>query len=541
MSDCTTNFVNYLVDQTPHFDADVIRDINPTNGTWLGKVQTKTWPSYMGNQHYFDRFTNVFANPTREWVPKEYDACEGNPCDPAADEIGWGNARQYYFKETRSIQTPLLCFDQIRDVSHAKEHTAQIIGEILRPATDTIMSYYIKKRAAEHAGKKWVANDTMDDFTYEWVVVSENEVYINCSADPDDVFKLAPQMLQRRVQPLTLKGYMNNKVFEGFPNLIELITDVETTWDLDKQANTAAAGGTGLNTYWRFQDWTTANQYWRYGFGGQLGNYTVSCDPFALRFNYVQDLGAGVGANRYQYQVVLPYKNVDASSAVYEGASFVSGTGLRMVPNEDFENAQFQFSYLHHRMAGALYVADATPVNPNMPFSSRNLAGKWQFANKELGCENIRGNKGKFFADFELAWKPEHPEWEELIFAKREPACVPEVEPCNEDPGYPTQDYNSANDECDEGPWGAGEECREGQGIQVTAVTISDIPITLADATMACAADMDAIAVLLNADAAASLMGTWDVETVLKVDYLILTNPTVHDVDVTIECCSIKN
>lgn len=535
MSDCTQKFINYLVDQTPHFDAEIMRDVRPTSGTWLGKVETRQWPSYMGNRHYFDRFTSVFANPTREWTPKEYEDCTGNPCDPTADKICWGNLRQTYFKETRSIETPILCFDQIRDVSHAKEHVAQIISEILRPATDTIMSYFLKKRAAEHAGEKWTANDTMDAFTFEWQVVSENEIYFNCSVPRTDVFKLAPQMLQRRVFPLTLKGYMGAKTFEGFPNLIELITDLETVWDLDKQAST---GTVNLAQYWRYNDWTAANDYWKYGFGGQIGNYTVSVDPFILRFNYKQDLGAGFAPNRYQYQVVLPYKNVSAGSAVYEGDSFDSGNGLRSVPNEDYPLAQYQLSYIHHRKAGCVYVADATPVNPEMPFSSRNLAGQWRFANKELGCENIRGNKGKFFADFELAWKPEHPEWEEVIFHKREPSCVPEVDVCdsNPDPGYPDQDYNSACDECDEGPFLTGETCEEGEGVQVTSVTISGVPIGLEDAAKACVADHAAIAVLLNLDPGAQLMGTWDTNA---DGNLILTNPTVHDVDVVIACCSI--
>lgn len=533
MSDCTQQFVNYLVDQTPHFDTDIIRDLSPQTGTWIGRLETGTWESFMGNTHYFDRFTQVFANPTRQWTAKEYEACTGNPCDPSADEICWGNVRQSYFKETRSIETQLLCFDQIRDVSHAKEHASQIVEDILRPATDTIMSYYMKKRSAEHAGKKWMANDTMDDFTYEWVVVGDDEVYIKSDADPTDIFKLAPQMLQRRVTPLTLKGYMQQRVFEGFPNLIELITDTETVWDLDKQANT---GTVNLAQYWRYQDWAQANAYWKYGFGGQLGNYAVAVDPFALRFNY-NPADTGDLTLPYRYDLVLPYKNVDAGTQVYEGASFESGTGLRMVENEDYELAQYQFSFIHHRRSARVFVADAAQINPNMPFGSRNLAGQWQFANTELGCENIRKNKGKFYADFELAFKPTHPAWEELIFHKREPACVPEVETCNDDPGYPEQSYNSACDPCDEGPWGPTEPCEEGEGLALTAVTISGIPIALDATTFGednCFESCDTLTTAMNADPTLSLMGTWDCDSDNAV---ILTDPTVHGVSVTVVCC----
>lgn len=537
MADCTNQFINYLVDQTPHFDKDIVRDINPTSGTWIGKIETRTWPSFMGNSHNFDRFTNVFPNPTREWTPKEYEACEGNPCDPVADEIGWGTVRQYYYKETRSIQTPLICFDQIRDVSHAKEHTAHIISDILRPASKTIMDYYLKKRSTQHAGTKWVAADgppVMPSFTFTWVVVSDNEIYIDTNVAPASMCKLAPQMLQRRVTPLTLKGYMESKVFDSFPRLIELITDIETVWDLDKQMN-SSTGAQALSAFWRYQDWQTANNYWKYGFSGQLGNYAVSADPFPLRFNYVGLQLSGL----YRYQLVLPYVNVDASTAaVYEGASFVSGTGLRMVENADFQNALYQFSVLHHRKAGILYVADAESVNPEMPFMSRNLAGEWKFANTELGCENIRHNKGKFYADFELAFKPEHPEWEEVIFHLREPACVPCVETCSDDPGYPTQTYNSANDLCEQGPWETAEACVEGtpayliaaSSVDLDSVTIGGIPI--AHAAIGPSASYAALATLLNADAVLGLLGTWEG----SVAGLVLTNPTQNDVEVTIIC-----
>lgn len=535
---CTTAFINYLVDQTPHFDADIVRGINPTSGTWIGKVATRTWPSYAGNQHYFDRFTNVFPNPTREWTAKEYAACTGTPCDPDADQIGWGNIRQYYFKEERHIETPLVCFDQIRDVSHAKEHVAQIISQILRPATRTIMDYYLKKRSAQHAGTRWVASTTMPTFNYVWMNGSgtnaDNEIYIETDIAPTDICKLGPQMLQRRVTPLTLEGYMDEQVFESFPRLIELITDIETVWDLDKQQT---AGGTlNLAGQWRYSDWATVNEFWRYGFTGQLGNYAVSADPFPLRFIYLDARGSKY---TYRYQLVLPYKNVDASTAaVYEGASFVSGTGKRMVRNDDFDKATYQFSFIHNRKAGIVYVADAEPVNPEMPFGSRNLAGEWKFANEELGCENIRKNKGKFYADFELAFKPERPELEELIFHRREPACVVCVDVCddNEQTAYPTQYYNSDNPLCDEGPWTTSETCSEGQGVQVTTVEISGVTVALDAASKACVADHAAIAVLLNADSAASLMGTWDTN---DDGNLILDNPTVVGVNVVIDCCSL--
>ncbi len=101
-------------------------------------------------------------------------------------------------------------------------------------------------------------------------------------------------------------------------------------------------------------------------------------------------------------------------------------------------------------------VADATPVNPEMPFSSRNFGGKWQFVMDNLGAgsdgcviENKRRNKGQFIGDFKLAIRPEYTEFANVFFHKREPACVPCIATCNPDPGYPAQVYDSSNTPCD--------------------------------------------------------------------------------------------
>jgi hypothetical protein len=65
-----------------------------------------------------------------------------------------------------------------------------------------------------------------------------------------------------------------------------------------------------------------------------------------------------------------------------------------------------------------------------------------------IAVDNIRRNKGKFIADFSLATKSQYPEFAELILTLREPACIVGLPPCADDPGYPEQDYSSANDAC---------------------------------------------------------------------------------------------
>jgi hypothetical protein len=106
-------------------------------------------------------------------------------------------------------------------------------------------------------------------------------------------------------------------------------------------------------------------------------------------------------------------------------------------------------------------VADSTPINPAMPFNTRNFGGRWQFATTGLTCgfddngnpiavDNARGNKGKFIADFRVGIRPLHTEFINVFFHKREPMCVANIDTCNTCPPaeYATQDYNSANDPC---------------------------------------------------------------------------------------------
>jgi hypothetical protein len=443
-----TKFAQYLVDQQPVYDKLILSDIRPTD-SWILNVKTGTFESYSGVEHTLDRFRHVFPNTTKTWNRTAYASCVGTPCDKTEYCIGWGATRITYYLEEQSWQTPLLCFDQDMHVTKAQEHFRQIISDILRPATTDIMSNFLRKRAITHADKRFIANRTMTEFTFAWSLVGDEERFFDCSANPNQVFKLVPQMLQSRFEPLMRRGYGGKNPFKETAPFIELVTDISTCWELDKLGGQTGNGGTpSVAANWRFTQWDSANAYWRYGFSGQIGNFMVRVDPMGLRFNFVRDLGAASAPNRYRYQVVLPYKNQITSGA--GGAP-----GLGSIENSDFDNAQFRISYIWHKMALEALVADATPVNPEMPFSSRNFGGKWQFVMDNLGTgsdgcvvENKRRNKGQFIADFKLAIRPLYTEFLNVFFHRGEPFCVPEISNCSSDPGYPTQTYDSCNTNC---------------------------------------------------------------------------------------------
>jgi hypothetical protein len=443
-----SQFTQFLVDEQPNYDSYIIKDIRPEDG-WIAHVTSGTFEAWSGTQHTRDRFNHVYPNVTKQWLQTAASGCLGTPCDKNEHLIGWGSSRLTYFLEEQSWQTPLLCFDQEMHITHAREQFAYIISDILRPTVNWVQGNFIRKRGAQYVDNKFIANrnfgNAASNFVYNWVVVGDEEIYIDTNAAPTSVFKLTPQMLQRMVEPLLAIGYLGKNPFkEQTPPMLELVTDTQTCWELDRLGGQQGIGGTpSVSGNWRFTEWDAASKYWRYGFSGQIGNYAVRVDPNGLRFNYV-----GVVAGLYRYQVVLPYKNIPSSGAG-------SQAGLKSIRNADFDAAQFRFSYIWHAKIIQLLTAESMPVNPEMPFARRNFAGKWQFVMDNLGAdvngcviENKRRNKGQFINDFKQAIAPDHTEFGVLIFHKGEPSCVIEINTCNADPGYPTQTYRSSNTTC---------------------------------------------------------------------------------------------
>lgn len=452
------DFVQALVDETPRFDERIMEDIRPTDG-WLLNVSTGTTPMGTPVEITQDRFRAVFPNTTKTWTKTVANGtgCTGAPCDPTEHLIGWGADRLTYFEEQQSWATPMLCYDQMMNITHAMQHIDQIISDVLRPATSAIHSNYLRKRHLYWSNRKHIANSSLTLFTYQWTLSGPNldeEIYFDCSAAPFNIYKLVPQMLQHRFQPLMMRGYAGKNPFKETSPFIELVTDMDTCWDLDHLGGQQGIGG-GDNPNvlgnWRFTSFDESTKYWRYGFSGQIGNFMTRVDPMGLRFNYVTDLGAGANngnGNRYRYQVVLPYVN-----SITTGAGGAAGIGDDV--NTDFLNAQFRITQIHHKMGMEILVPDAGQFNSEMPFGHRDFGGDWMFVMDNLGADangvainNKRRNKGQFIADFKNYIRPLHYEFMEVFFHKGEQFCIPQISPCNPDPGYPSQSYNSELPSC---------------------------------------------------------------------------------------------
>jgi hypothetical protein len=456
------DFVQALVDETPKFDERIMEDIRPTDG-WLLNVSTGTTPMGTPVEITQDRFRAVFPNTTKTWVRKVANGpgCQNTgtsgPCDPTEHQIGWGADRLTYYAETQSWGTPLICYDQDMHITHAEQHIDQIISDVLRPATSAIHSNYLRKRHLLWANRRFIATSPETQFTYQWTLAGPNldeEQYFDCSQPPSAFYKLVPQMLQRRFTPLMMRGYAGKNPFKDTSPFIEIVLDIDTTWELDHlggQTGVGPSDSPNVLGNWRFEQFSAASKYWRYGFGGQIGNFMVRVDDMGLRFNYVTDLGPsanGGNGNRYRYQIVLPYVN-----SITTGAGGSAGIGDDV--NSNFLNAQYRIGQIHHKMGMELLVPDAKPLNPEMPFGHRDFGGKWQFVMDNLGADtngvaiaNKRRNKGQFIADFLQYIRPLHYEFMEAFLFKAEQMPVPLINPVAADPGYPPQQYNSELPTC---------------------------------------------------------------------------------------------
>lgn len=482
-------FVHLLATQLPVYSPNILRDWRPTDGL-LGHIQTGQWNPFNGTTQYKDRFRNVKANVTKKWEAVNHESCEDAPCDPTEHEIGWGYDRTSYSQERQSWRSKLLCFDQIQSATEAVAHIDQIVNEILRPAQKDIASMYIRKKALELAGNKLLANATMSSFTGTWSTTGDAEIYYTPSAFPTS--KLTPEMLQRQLPRMRNRGYFGrwtaDPFWGGYSELAELITDDDTAWELGHVATNQRLGD-----QWRFTMWSAAHEYYAYGMGGQIGNYMVHVDPFVLRFNRTAD---------GRLQIVLPFKNSSAT------------VGIGSDDNPDYHNAQYQISFIWHRFAWMLKVVQMEQVNPAMPFMVRGLNGQWNFAIDDLGADcdgkaiaNYRKNKGFFWADFQYAAEPANTEWLTAILHLREPKVIYEVAPCASDPGYPEQNYSSANDDCSDTYRWEPDAQADGSFV-LDANTVSCGDEAIANGAID-AADIDALVTALNADGEMNNLGTW--------------------------------
>lgn len=431
--DCTA-YYDYLFDRTPHFDDDVLVDWFPTDDAWIGQVETAKWDPFTGTTHVYDRMHVGTPDLSQEWdiFATQDETCVQGACAPNEISVGWGSTRKIYNRERKSYTTNVLCFDQIDTRAKAKEQMANIINGI-KEITKMVQSDYLRRQSLQKADRIYIAGKDMNDVVIGANTFSGAMTTINLgSAANLPTSQLTIQYLQRFYEPLQFAGYFKMKMV---PNgMFKLITDPITSQQLI-QANPDLRGA------FKFSDFQRGGELFKYGMSSAIGNFGISWDGYPARFYHI---GNGV------LRRVFPYTNVAAT------------IGIKPEPAEEYQLAPIQYSAIWHPSAMKRLVPDLAPVHPEMPFLTRDLAGKWTFCmdpvlvvkNPDSGevctIDNKRRNQGLWYADFENSIKFERPELVRGILHLREPGCVVDQVPCSTAPPYVVQDYSDSNPVCAE-------------------------------------------------------------------------------------------
>jgi len=490
-------YASYLLEQTPNYDKTILKDMRPITAGMIGFYRSGSWDAYTGGRHVLDRFRSVSPDLTKPWQEVDETDCTQAHCDQPANQIAWGSDRTEYGRERQSWKSQVICFEEVMLKTHAQEHMAQVINDVLRPATSKIMAHFLQRRAFELAGKKVCVCAGLPEFTFTWD--AGGNVYLNTSEDPTG--RLTQPILESYILPQYAVGAVNAGT-AGFDRL-QLHTDKDTFRYLKKEDPTI------LNA-WRVGDFNgAAEEFYKYGLAGYVGDFMVKVLMFPLRFNKI---ASG------RYQIVLPYKNVAATNGM--GDDF----------NEDYNRAQYQISYINNPDALEIKTFRPAAVNALMPFMIRDYGGKWKFATNDLGAdcngkpvENYKGNKGLFYADFDLSVKPAHPEWLIAFFHKVDRPCVVIVNTCNDDPGYPSQDYSSDPTAC---PSVFEFVAYESDGFNVAANTIKVDGNTISHGAIG-----EGTLAAFIAELPSILGGTWAVESVPDKTFT-LTGSTAESVEI---------
>ena len=447
-------FTDYISRKVEHLDDNIILSMHPLDSQWIGHVSTGRFPAEQGIEHTFDRFENVFPK-LGPWSDVQAASCVGAPCDPSSTKIGLGFTRDSYKLQQTAYETDLFCWDLILSADRATQQFAHFV-RVLRRISTIVWSYRFRTEALRICRYRWVtANNTLvaANATWDPTMTLLTLTPVRPGTDVMPTSKLGARHLQRRVDPQIRAGAEGGAIIKNTQPMLELVSTMTSVWDL-------VEGDPILADHWRFNQFSDAQKYYKYGWTGQVGNFGLRADAYSLRFNVVSHVLNGPVV----LQVVYPYTNIQATEGIKEDV------------NNDFDDAPVEIDFIWHRRAMTSLVRDSKAINPEMPFAARDFAGHWQAVIDNLTCgtkkftdadpssptfgqpieipipvDNSRRNKCKFITDFGGAIQSEYPELAEAFISLRQPACVVDLPYCGDLPYPEDQNYESANHPCDTG------------------------------------------------------------------------------------------
>lgn len=409
-----TAFNSYLFRRVPDFDRALAKDRQPFSYLYSGMYNTQKWPSFTGTTHTFDKVHVTRPNDLGNWPAMNADSClDNSPCSPTRLYTGWGSTRNTYTKYHQDYQSPVFCFDQIRNVEEAEAQLSAIIaGHQKLP--ESIISDFLRFLALRQSDYLWLCGAADGN------IATTAGLFVNGGLDIAlgstallPTSKLSMGYLDNHVERLMYNGYFEQEFLPQ--GKFTITTDIQTQRDLTN-------GNPALAAMYNAADFVKGGKMYAYGAMSGAGNWLFKVDPEPMRF---QHIGGGT------LRRVWPFQNVAAT------------IGLKPVYDPAYTKAEYQLYHVHARAAREVYVGDLTSVNPKMQFGlARSLMGKWSWKNPDYftardpntgtvcSYNNDKKNMGYFLGEFEMGIKTVYPEIEMMIIAKREPQPVVDVPRC---------------------------------------------------------------------------------------------------------------
>lgn len=433
--DCSKYF-DFLFDQAPHYDDEVLRDWYPTDDAWIGRMKATAWEPFTGTEHVYDHVHIGAPDLSQAWTKFDTQSadCTAGACAPPEISVGWGSTRKVYDRERISYTTNVLCFDQINTRAKAKEQASQIV-EGIKEITKMVQSDYMRRNALQMNDTIFICGKAMIEVPITSTTFTGAALTMDIGGAGNlPTSALTIEYLQRFYAPLEFKGYFKGKFVPA--GMFNLITDIITSQQLTD-------GNPALTSMYKFTDFQTGGELFKYGMKRAIGNFGISWDTSPMRFYW--DAGAGL------MRRVFPWVNVPAT------------IGIKAEFTKAYELAPYQVSFIWHPEACERQTPYLTQVNPAWPFMVRDLMGKWQFfgGNRDktlvvknpttgTSCtiDNKRGNQGLMWADFENAIKFKYPQWTRAILHLRDPGCVNDQAVCPTAPSFVSQNHSDTNPVC---------------------------------------------------------------------------------------------
>jgi len=257
-ADCT-KLNQYLFRRVPDWDKELAKDRFPFSYIYTSFYEQKTWPSFTGTTHTWDRVHVTRPNDNGCWTAMTADdasACGTNSCQPSRKYTGWGSSRNTYTKYHQDYQSPVFCLDTLRHVEEAKAQLAAIV-EGHKELPESIVSDFLRFNTMRQSDYLHIAGSAGTTVAVSEAIFTNGCTRINLGGAGNlPTSKLTMNYLDNHVENLQYNGYFKKQFLPQ--GKFSVTTDITTQRELANKNPEAARWYTAA-------DFTKGGKFYEFG------------------------------------------------------------------------------------------------------------------------------------------------------------------------------------------------------------------------------------------------------------------------------------